>query len=561
MFARAKSSVQGGRTYEYLQIVESYRDKGRVRQRIVATIGRLDELIESGKLEGLITSVAKFSKKLAVIGDHKNGGLDTLDTRRPGPGAVFGRLWKNLGVDECIGRLLRDRRYKFDVEAAVFMTTIHRLMDPGSDRAAEKWRRDYKLPKAAHELNLHQLYRAMAWLGEPLPDEQQDGKSPFAPRCVKDLIEEDLFARRRDLFTEVSIVFFDTTTLYFEGEGGSIGKRGNSKDFRPHLNQMVVGLVIDADGRPLCSEMWPGNTTDVKSLLPVVERLRKKFGVNRFCVVADRGMISKETIRELEDNGLEYILGARMRLQKEIKNDVLFRGGRFKTVHPAKENSKDPSPLKVKEVWVEDGRYVVCQNEAQARKDAVDRENILLGLEQQLKRGDKSLVGNKGYRKYLKAAGDGFSIDHDKAKQEAKFDGKWVLRTNIDNMKAENIALTYKQLWMVESLFRDMKSLLDTRPIYHKCAETIRGHVFCSFLALLLMRELQEKMDDRGWMDAEWNDVIRDLDALVETKIQTKTGERFIIRGALKGWCGKTFQAAGVAIPPTLQPVRADTGP
>jgi transposase len=555
MFARAKRSVQDGRTYEYLQIVETYRDQGKVRQRIVATIGRLDELTESGKLDGLLTSVAKFSKKLSVIGEHRNGGLETLDTRKSGPGAVFGRIWKNLGIDNCIQRLLRERRFKFDVEAAVFMTTLHRLMDPGSDRAAEKWRHDYALPEGAASLDLHQLYRAMAWLGEELPEKQQDGKTPFSPRCIKDLIEEDLFARRRDLFSEVSIVFFDTTTLYFEGEGGEIGKRGNSKDFRPHLNQMVVGLVIDADGRPLCSEMWPGNTTDVKSLLPVVDRLRKKFGVGRICVVSDRGMISKETIDQLEKRKLEYILGARMRSQKEVKNDVLTRGGRFKTVHPSKKHSKDPSPLKVKEVWVEDRRYVVCQNDAQARKDAADRENILIGLEKQLKQGDKSLVGNKGYRKYLKAAGDGFSIDYAKAEKESKFDGKWVLRTNIEDIAPENIALTYKQLWMVESLFRDMKSLLDTRPIYHKCSETIRGHVFCSFLALLLMRELQEKMDDRGWMDAEWNDVIRDLDSLVETQVQTNTGERFIIRGALKGWCGKTFQATGVAIPPAIRPV------
>ena len=549
MFIRKKSS--GGRSY--LQIVESYRDRGRVKQRVVATLGRYEEFVNGGKLDGLLASGAKLSRTLSVIGSHKRGELESISTRKIGPNAVFRRLWKHLGVDECISRLLRDRRYQFDVEAAVFMTTVHRLMDPGSDRAAEKWRRDYELPGGAKALDLHQLYRAMAWLGEELPKEQQDGKTPFSPRCMKDLIEEDLFARRRDLFTKVSIVFFDTTTLYFEGEGGSIGKRGNSKDFRPHLNQMVVGLVIDADGRPLCSEMWPGNTTDVKSLLPVVDRLRKKFGVSRFCVVSDRGMISNGTIRKLEERGLEYILGARMRSQKEIKNDVLLRGGRFKTVHPAKKKSKDPSPLKVKEVWVEDRRYVVCQNEAQARKDAADRENILLGLEKQLKRGDKSLVGNKGYRRYLKAQGEGFSIDRKKAKQEAKYDGKWVLRTNIDDMETENIALTYKQLWMVESLFRDIKSLLDTRPIYHKCAETIRGHVFCSFLALLLMRELQEKMDDRGWMDAEWKDVIRDLDTIVESEVEAEDKKRFLIRGEIKGWCGKTFQAAGAIIPPTLR--------
>jgi transposase len=429
-------------------------------------------------------------------------------------------------------------------------------MDPGSDRAAERWRRDYTLPKGAEDLDLHQLYRAMAWLGTPLGDTEQSGKSPFAPRCVKDLIEEDLFAQRRDLFTEVSIVFFDTTSIYFEGKGGiSIGKRGNSKDHRPDLNQMVVGLVLDEDGRPLCTEMWPGNTTDVKSLLPVVDRLRSKFQVSRICVVADRGMISKAVLKGLEERGLEYILGARMRKVKEVRDKVLSRGGRFKVVHPEKKHSKDPAPLKVKEVRIGEQRYVVCLNDAQARKDAADRENILLGLENQLKQGDKSLVGNKGYRKYLKTMGDGFKIDPDRAQKEARFDGKWVLQTNMEDMPAENIALAYKQLWMVESLFRNVKSLLETRPIYHKCDETIRGHVFCSFLALLLMRELQERMDERGCMEAEWNHVIRDLDNLSETTVKTQTGERFVIRGALKGWCGKTFQAAGVAIPASLREV------
>lgn len=556
MYLRSKRSVQGGRTYEYLQIVESFREKGLVRQRVVATLGSLDELIESEKLDGLICSAAKFSKNLAVIGEHKNGKLETIDSWKPIPALVFGRLWKNLGVEDCIKNLVGKRKYQFDVEAAVFLTVLHRLMDPGSDRAAEKWKKDYKLSDGAQSLDLHQLYRSMAWLGEPLPEKQQKGRTPFAPRCTKDLIEESLFAVRRDLFTDLSIVFFDTTALYFEGKGGAtIGKRGNSKDFRPHLNQMVVGLVIDAEGRPLCSEMWPGNTTDVKSLIPIVDRLRERFGVGRVCVVADRGMISKETMKQLEERGLQYILGARMRLQKEVKQEVLSRAGRFKIVRKEKKKSKDPSPLKVKEVWVEEHRYIICLNDAQARKDMSDRENILLGLEKKLKQGDKSLIGNKGFRKYLKSVGGGFAIDMQRVEAEAKFDGKWVLRTNIEDMSPESIALSYKQLWMVESLFRDMKSLLETRPIYHKCDETIRGHVFCSFLALLLMRELQAKMNDKGWTDAEWKDVIHDIDSLSETLVQSKQGDRFIIRGALKGWCGKAMQASGVAIPPSLQRV------
>jgi hypothetical protein len=343
------------------------------------------------------------------------------------------------------------------VEAAVFLTVLHRLMDPGSDRAAEKWRDEHALPEAVMTLDLQHLYRAMAWLGEELPPEEQAGRTPFSPRCVKDLLEERLFERRRDLFTEVAVVFFDTTSIYFEGAGGqTLGRRGHSKDHRPDLPQIVVGLVLDGEGRPICCELWPGNTTDVRSLVPIVDRLRGRFHVKEICVVADRGMISDETVTEIEKRGLHYILGARMRRDKEVRDEVLSRGGRYQEVQPERRNSKDPSPLKVKEVAIGERRYVVCLNDEQARKDAGDRAAILAGLQKQLRQGDRSLVGNKGYRKYLRASGEKFEIDWDKAEAEARYDGKWVLRTNVGD-SAEDVARTYKMLWMVESLLRTVK--------------------------------------------------------------------------------------------------------
>ncbi|HKN43728.1 MAG TPA: IS1634 family transposase, partial [Propionibacteriaceae bacterium] len=208
--------------------------------------------------------------------------------------------------------------------------------------------------------------------------------------------------------------------------------------------------------------------------------------------VADRGMISRETIEALErdERGWQYILGARMRSQNEVKDEVLSRAGRYRVVHPARVESDDPSPLKVKEVRVNDRRYVVCLNEDEARKDAADREAIVASLREKLRSGEKSLVGNKGYRRYLSATGSNhFQIDEAKIEEEARYDGKWVLRTNTDLDTAE-VALQFKRLWMVEAWFRSCKSLLQTRPIYHKCDETIRGHVFCSFLALVLRQDL-----------------------------------------------------------------------
>jgi transposase len=357
------------------------------------------------------------------------------------------------------------------------------------------------------------------------------------------------------------MVFFDTTSIYFEGEGGeAIGRRGNSKDHRPDLKQMVVGIVLDNEGNPVCSEIWPGNTTDVNTLIPIVKRLKKRFGINRICIVADRGMISTKTIEEIEDKniGWEYILGVRMRNQNEVKQEVLSRGGRYQRevpvrgeVHTKKRDKKAPSPLRVKEVMVNEKRYIVCYNEDQARKDKEDREAIIQSLRDALKRGDKSLVGNKGFKKFIKTTEAHFEIDRVKEKEEERYDGKWVLRTNT-KLSNEEVALKYKQLWMVESIFRSMKSLLRTRPIYHKCDETIRGHVFCSFLALLLRKELQDRLEKRGWANIEWADIIQDLDELqeIETVFSNKT---FILRSETKGVVGKVIQATGATLPQTVR--------
>jgi transposase len=546
VFIRTQSN--GSRTY--LLIVDNERVDGKVVQRVLFRLGRLDQLLSSGQLDSLIQSLGRFSEKLAVLGAHARGDSIATRSARIGPALIFERLWQACSIDKVLTSLLKGRRFEFSVERAIFLTVLHRLFAPGSDRAAEKWKDDYTIEGVA-DLELHHLYRAMAWLGEVLAEDRQDGATPFSPRTNKDLIEEALFARRRDLFSDLDIVFFDTTSIYFEGQGGeTIGQHGHSKDHRPDLKQMVVGMVLDRNGNPVCSELWPGNTADVKSLVPIVERLKSRFGIGSVSIVADRGMISAETLAEVELRKWSYILGVRMRSSTEAKA-VVARAGRYAEVHPKSDKRDDPSPLKVKQVWVGDARrYVVCLNEDQATKDRHDREAVVASLRDALSKGDKSLVGNKGYRKYLRAGGKQFAVDEDKIKDEARYDGKWVLTTNMDLAPAE-VALKYKQLWMVEDVFRSMKSLLDTRPIYHKCDETIRGHVFCSFLALLLRKELEDRFKQKEWK-LEWADVIRDLGNIVEMEVAI-SGKGYVFRGQTPGVAGKVFQACGVAMPPTLR--------
>ena len=555
MFFRQKRS--GKRTY--LQLVENRWEEGRSKQRVVASLGRLDELQEDGGLDSMLRSGARFSKTMALVTAHERGETTKIGGRRIGPPMVFERLWRESGCQQVVRSLLRGRQFGFDVERMVFVEVLHRLVDAGSDRDGAKWRRDYRI-EGVEGLQLHHCYRAMAWLGEELPEAEQDGRTPFAPRCTKDLVEERVFQRRRDLFTSLDLVFLDTTSIYFEGKGGeTLGRNGHSKDHRPDLRQMVVAAVIDSEGRPVCCEMWPGNTTDVRSLVPVVDRLRARFHVSDVCIVADRGMISKKTLEELEERGWKYILGAKMRAVKEVREQVLSRAGRYRVVRRPGSDSKALAPLKVKEVKVDDHRYVVCLNETEQKKDALVRQAIVESLEAKLKQGAKSLVGNKGYRKYIKAEGARFVVDKDKLKSEARFDGKWVLRTNT-TLDAAQVALTYKELLTVERLFRTVKSLLETRPIHHQRDDTIRGHVFCSFLALILLKELELRLAAKNYGDLEWADIIRDLDALEEIELE-QDGKRFLLRSTTKGTCGKVFRAAGVALPPTIRQLTTEDTP
>jgi len=506
----------------------------------------MDQIQEKGEIENLVRSLSRFSEKVLLVLSGKSDVR--ADAKKIGPALICERLWNELEIGKIIRRFLAERKFGFDVERAIFLTVLHRLFVSGSDRSCDRWHRDYVID-GVDALSLHHLYRAMAFLGEELED--QKDCTPFAPRCTKDVIEEDLFLARRDLFSGLDCVFFDTTSIYFEGEGGeTIGELGHTKDHRPDLNQMVVGVILDDHGQPVCCEMWPGNTTDVTTLVPVIKRLRSRFGIGRICIVSDRGMISAKTMAYLEEEKIPYILGARMRKSKEVKEEVLSRAGRYREVHPEGVLAKDPSPLKVKEVMVDGRRYIVCLNEKQARKDAADRQAIIDSLEEKLKTNPKSLVGNKGYRKYLKLDRDTVSVNQVKIEEEVRYDGKWVLKTNT-TLTAEQVALKYKELWQVEQVFRDMKSVLDTRPIFHQMDETIRGHVFCSFLALVIRKELDRRLEKAGHC-FEWADIKQDLKALQEITIEDK-GKTLVIRSECLGTCGKIFQAVGVAIPPTIR--------
>ena len=548
MYFRKKTS--GGRVY--LQIAESQRITGQVRQRVIATLGRLDQLEASGQLERLVRSGARFATRAMVVTAAQDD--PTAAVRRIGPALMFERLWTETGCRAVIEDLTRTRKHDFALERAIFLTVLHRLMGGGSDLAAVRWREDYRIA-GTEALELHHLYRAMAWLGEELPAQEQDDRTPFAPRCTKDLVEERLFGHRRDLLSRLDLVFMDTTSLYFEGAGGqTLGRHGHSKDHRPDLCQMILSVLIDGDGRPVCSEMWPGNTADVTTLIPVIDRLRRRFAIGRICVVADRGMISAETVAALEARKLLYLLGTRERTDKVVRDLVLADPAPCVPLTITKRGHE--IDYEAKAVTVGGQHYILCRNPQEAARDKAARQAILASLERQLAKGDKALVGNTGFRRFLKTEGHGhFAIDPGKAEADARFDGVFVLRTNTD-LDPLAAMLRYKQLWTVEATFRTAKHLLATRPIFHKLDETIRGHVFCSFLALVLKAELEQRIAalDRT---VSWTETLADLDSLTETEIAHE-GRRFLVRSTPRPAASLALRAAGVALPPTVQPLAGD---
>ena len=544
MFVREKTA----RGHSYLYLVENEREGGRVRQRIIRALGRKEVLLASGELERLAASLARHCDRAVILSDIEAGRIAC--TRIGGP-LLFGRIWERLGIAAVLDELLQDRGFEFAVERAVFASVLHRLFVSGSDRSCDKWMADYRIAGIAG-LQLHHLYRAMAWLGE---ETAPAAPGALAPRCIKDLIEERLFERRRDLFSDLSLVFMDTTSLAFCGAGGeSLGAHGHSKDHRPDLKQMILAVIIDGEGRPICTEMLPGNTADVTVLLPVIDRLRERFHIGRVCVVADRGMISAATIAALEERKLEYILGARERSSSVIRRLVLDDEQPLTPL--LVERVRGETQLFVKEVKVGTARYILCRNEAEAERDRSERQAIVAGLAKQLARGDKALIGNSAYRRYLRRTpsadgkpGPAFEIDPGKLAEEARYDGLFVLRTNARVTPLQAV-LRYRDLLQVEDLFRRAKAILRTRPIYHSSDAAIRGHVFCSFLALMLQKELADLCHSHGLV-IEWADLLRDLDRLQEATIE-KDGKRITTRTAVAGQVGSVFQAAGVALPPNL---------
>lgn len=470
MFLREVVTGQSaGRPVRYAQIVESFRNEaGQSRHRVLLSLGRVDRL-DPQQVRRLVVALARYLD----AGEVPEGGR-VGEVRDFGLLYLADALWKRLDLPTFFRRQLGRRKYAAPVERALFAMVAHRLVDPASKLACWDWlQHDAFLPDAK-ELKLQHLYRAM----------------DFLDACHEKL-EHALYEHRRSLFDRVELVYYDTTSTYFEcdepgdePEQYGLRQRGYSRDLRPDRRQILVGLAVDQQGLPIASDVFSGDTSDQLTVVPMLDRLRK-LGLRRVCWVTDRGMASEKNLASVRAAELHYLVGVRLRAADEL------RAACFADTAPYAKASEG---LQVKELRLHDKRYVVCFSPESAQRDlklrtgAIDRMRPV--LDDVNSGGDPASITEHGfYRRLVSRGSDGrFHLDKAKLEREAQCDGTFVLEVSDPAMPAAAAALAYKGLLRVEQSFRVLKHGVDVRPVYHRLDHRIRAHVTLCMLAYLLER-------------------------------------------------------------------------
>ena len=519
MYTRTKTfQNKDGTTRTYLQIVQTRRIGNKVRQKVIANLGRLEELQE-GSLDRLIEGLTRYSFQKWV--KLNAGQLAAKRARQWGPALIFGHLWQELGLAQMVSKFLG--HHQTDYALAAFVMVLNRLCDPRSKRGVDKWV-DQVYSPGLEKLQLHHYYRALDVLAEH-----------------KKELEEELFAQIRNLFDlKLDLVFWDTTTTYFEGRGPQMAERGYSKDKRSDCQQLVIGVLMTRDGFPVAHQVFPGNMADIDTFKACLKDLQSRFLIGRVILVADRGMVSRKLLGEIEEAGLSYIVGVRMRKLKGMA-ELLTDPGSYQKV---------ADNLMVKEVLYQHERYIICHNPLEAEKDRRSREEMLSILARKLKGGPKGLVGNRGFRRFLKIQDRAVTIDPELVLQEARFDGKYVLKTNTTLTPSE-VASSYKSLWQVERAFRELKSNLELRPVYHWNDVRVEGHIMVCFLALVLETALCRRLKEAG-STFSYLDLMDDLGELRAVEVEL-AGKRFLARTEMVGNTYEVFKALRLRPPKLIQ--------
>jgi hypothetical protein len=495
-----------GSEVRYLQLAHNDWDAeaGQSRVRVIYNFGREDEL-DRDAIARLISSLSRALPAEQALAAGVGGDLAFVESRPMGAAYVLDALWRRLGIDNALRKLIQGTKRAAEVERVLFALVANRAIDPSSKLAATAWVADRTHIEGLHDTDADACYRAMDWLLQ-----------------IEEPLAEAVYWATADLLNlEVDLLFFDTTSTYFEidtpddpGEAATVGFRtyGHSKDHRADLPQVIIGMAVTRTGIPIRVWTWPGNTGDSALIRQVKDDLHT-WKLGRVVWVADRGFTSAENRRYLQRAGGSYILGERLRGGTPEADAALARQGRYHTI---------AHNLEVKEVVVDDGvmrdRFVICRNPEQAERDRIVRDHLLTQLADAID-GTDTLSATKraelagslpaALRRLLRTTPTGrLRIDRSAVAAEERLDGKFLLRSADPTLSVEDIALGYKQLLEVERGWRDMKSTLELRPVYHRLEHRIRAHVVLCWLALLLIRVAETTTGDT------WRNLRHQLDQM-----------------------------------------------
>ena len=519
-----QKNKSNGHVRKYLQIVESRRVNGSPRQKVLLSLGRIDTPEGRKLLESLAEAFIQASERHSLLDLRED--LKAHSTRELGTTLVFRRIWEDLGLAELLSSEMSEVETEFDLPEAVFNMVLNRLSDPSSKRQLETWQ---KSVEGIESFGLHQYYRALDYLVNH-----------------KDALEKRIFNRMRDLFhADVDVILFDTTTVAYYGDSDQhedLLEYGFSKIRRGDLKQIVVGVIMSKQGIPLGHEVFEGNRNDVTCFSQIINQVSEKYKVDRVIMVGDRGMISKNNIRHLEQKNYKYIFGYRMRTIRQEDRHKVFSEKEFRKLKNV--------DLQFKEATYDGKRLIVCYSEERAEKDRLHRENILERIKDKIKSGKlSSIVENTHYKRFLRIRGEKPVIDTDKVKRDAMYDGMFVLTTNT-NQSALAVVEAYKDLWQVELAFRQLKSELEMGPIYHWKDRRIRAHVMICFLAFVLRTVFYKKLkkEDRNM---SYTAIMADVKALRTCEVSVK-GQKIKLRTELEPGAVKAFRAIGMRPPSHL---------
>jgi transposase len=518
-------------TRTYFQLVESFRVEEKIRQRVLFHLGRSDTREGQDRLNEIAQSMLQLCNQSTLVPRVED--LQAECSLMYGPTLIFKKLWKDLYFEQIFQNQFKFIAVEFDLKEAIFNMVLNRLTDPSSKRHLALWEQGiYGIQNFEHQ----HYYRAMDYL-----------------IAHKEKIEQSIFGNMRDLFCQnVDVVLFDTTSLIYYGEGEletspepTDGKkikplfaRGFSKDHRSDFKQIIVGVLMSKEGIPLAHEVFPGNTNDVSCFHQVIDKLADKFKIDKIILVGDRGMISQKNLDYLHKKSYQYILGYRMRtIPKKERYWVLSKAD-------LKKVRKD---LHWKEVICNDQRLLVCYNPDRAELDAKRREDILDRIKKKIKDGSiLSVIDNANYKKFLKIRGDKPKLDPEQIERDKNYDGLYVLTSNT-KLSGKQIIDSYKDLWQVEHAFRQLKTELETGPIYHWKDDRIRAHVMICFMAFVLRTVFYKKIKKEK-QTAGFTEVMQDLKQLHAVKIKLKT-QTLTLRTELKEGASLAFKSIGLKIP------------